>query len=1266
MGLGADLELSSDGKFLTATYPGVDGVFIFNVEEMRRTIEVIKTGNLAQEFKIDRRTNSGSNYSNINTPKIGYKELLATPVTFADLLNVPIDDINPNIDIAARFEITKAEVSQNKELIEYGVPKQLDGNPISNSPIGILSNVRSVNIASKKDWIELHIPNTNDKIVNPNPSIADLTPQLSWEFDPSVITDTKQINEVELFVSVFDQGNGLLPEWTPSTASQPGLNDYNPNRILTATWQNGVWTWAGGSQQSSFNTFELPNDRILTAGQQYHWAVRAYASGVTTDIETGDFITKLATPIIDTSESFHSVTILTRGAETNGVDVDHQFESMARHIAQLDNSAILQTERGLVLEYNPSTGKWNPDGTTDEVTKDQLLAELGNPLVLLPGWNTFWKSANNSGSSEAAADAFYASLVQLDLMIGGSIGSGTSIYDNQGALIRSQGYLFNSPLHFIGFGQGAVVNNEIIQRLGTDYPLAGGIDQNHRDLQMTSIDPQVPEQDSLNAGGLVSVNEPKIAVWKNITFADNYYQAVPISGKTNTRIGEEIPGADLNVNLSHFAGFAPDDGQGSPHSRALAWYAGTLNLSGSTLTSLADEKIYRRLGDLQPDNRSAISPETWYSPDYTGYPYIHGATNAPWEGIATGWFYSALGGGMNLRSPVNTTPRVELSVDNTVVTRMRGDFAVPTVFNGNFDAVTYNRTGQIIPGWSLYNGTADGLQKNLVNWTDITALAQYRTDIGYDSAQTNYALELGTGLNEITHSRFVVPDWGVLRFDLHTGDVTADATNKLRVTIQATDGSVAGVSTEINLQEARGTAGEYLADTRRIGYGEKGFETFTLDVPEYLRGKVATVSFVLDGGSPVYLDNVFFKSQHLLLGNPSEARKPDAEELFRNNYLLEKPQYALSYNADAKIPNWVSWQLNKSWLGNEPRPDASAFKPDEALPTDWDRVEYEDYTNSGYHRGHMTASSDRNRNAKDILSTYLMTNILPQHSENNSDSFRSAWYKFEKYLQNDLVKSQNKELYVIAGGWSLVDPPDVPSPYDLDVLIPNPLKYPDISILVPAATWKVVLILEQGQSIADITASTPIIALVTPNDTRPRDNDPNVPPLTDIWRDWTSWRVSVDEVENLTGLDFLTSIPKEIQDAIEQSISPLPIPGSSPTSFLLAEDTNQDNWILGSDSLKLVRLSDNISIRQDSIAEESTIHLSAVPVSTFQVGILQVDSLHTTNPQVSPTEISSTEIRVSQIGSIQANSTKVSSTQIDSTQISISEINPNKISSPAA
>lgn len=34
-------------------------------------------------------------------------------------------------------------------------------------------------------------------------------------------------------------------------------------------------------------------------------------------------------------------------------------------------------------------------------------------------------------------------------------------------------------------------------------------------------------------------------------------------------------------------------------------------------------------------------------------------------------------------------------------------------------------------------------------------------------SETDYALKLGDGLTEIFHNRFVVPDWGALRFDLH-------------------------------------------------------------------------------------------------------------------------------------------------------------------------------------------------------------------------------------------------------------------------------------------------------------------------------------------------------------------------------------------------------------------------------------------------------------------------------------------------------------------
>ena len=44
---------------------------------------------------------------------------------------------------------------------------------------------------------------------------------------------------------------------------------------------------------------------------------------------------------------------------------------------------------------------------------------------------------------------------------------------------------------------------------------------------------------------------------------------------------------------------------------------------------------------------------------------------------------------------------------------------------------------------------------------------------------------------------------------------------------------------------------------------------------------------------------------------------------------------------------------------------------------------------------------------------------------------------------------------------------------------------------------------------------------------------PNFNPLTKNWRDY---RVSVDEIEQNTGLDFLTNIPKNIQDKLEGKV----------------------------------------------------------------------------------------------------------------------------------
>src|SRR5689334_4771505 len=70
--------------------------------------------------------------------------------------------------------------------------------------------------------------------------------------------------------------------------------------------------------------------------------------------------------------------------------------------------------------------------------------------------------------------------------------------------------------------------------------------------------------------------------------------------------------------------------------------------------------------------------------------------------------------------------------------------------------------------------------------------------------------------------------------------------------------------------------------------------------------------------------------EHLTLGNPSGATADVAQP---TNYLMLKPQYALSYHRDRGIPNWVSWHLSNDWRGSAARQDD--FRPDDTLPTGW-------------------------------------------------------------------------------------------------------------------------------------------------------------------------------------------------------------------------------------------------------------------------------------------------------------------------------------------
>lgn len=257
------------------------------------------------------------------------------------------------------------------------------------------------------------------------------------------------------------------------------------------------------------------------------------------------------------------------------------------------------------------------------------------------------------------------------------------------------------------------------------------------------------------------------------------------------------------------------------------------------------------------------------------------------------------------------------------------------------------------------------------------------------------------------------------------------------------------------------------------------------------QSRTANVSIDITVNAPIAGED------HLLLGNPSNATSDVANE---NNYLLTKPQYALSYNRSRATANWVSWHLDSSWLGNAPRQDD--FRPDDTLPANWYHVMDSDYSGTGetYNRGHMTPSSDRTRSIPDNSATFLMTNIVPQFAANN----QGAWEDFETYLRS-LVQS-GQEIYIISG------------------VSGNIGTIGNGKIVIPQYTWKVALVLPNGTNdLQRITKGTRTIAIIVPN----------FPPLN-INATWRQFRVSVNEVENLTGYNFFTNVPKNTQELIEK------------------------------------------------------------------------------------------------------------------------------------
>ena len=234
-------------------------------------------------------------------------------------------------------------------------------------------------------------------------------------------------------------------------------------------------------------------------------------------------------------------------------------------------------------------------------------------------------------------------------------------------------------------------------------------------------------------------------------------------------------------------------------------------------------------------------------------------------------------------------------------------------------------------------------------------------------------------------------------------------------------------------------------------------------------------------------------SVHVALGTPHDADPSD-------EYFLDQRAFVLSYSPEKRVPNWVAWQLDRTHFGNVGRKDD--FRSDLALPARFYRVKESDYLHSGYDRGHMCPSADRQDSLADNSQTFLFTNIQPQLRELNA----GPWEHLEAYARK--LAQRGQLLYVVAGG-----------------IFSAPFPTIGNGVAVPAANFKIIVVLNQGQGAADVDESTQVLAALMPNQRGVGE------------REWTQYLTSVDAIEQASGYDFLNAVSERVQRVIEPRVA---------------------------------------------------------------------------------------------------------------------------------
>lgn len=199
--------------------------------------------------------------------------------------------------------------------------------------------------------------------------------------------------------------------------------------------------------------------------------------------------------------------------------------------------------------------------------------------------------------------------------------------------------------------------------------------------------------------------------------------------------------------------------------------------------------------------------------------------------------------------------------------------------------------------------------------------------------------------------------------------------------------------------------------------------------------------------------------------------------------------YSLLYNEQHEQAAWVAYELTKEETHNQfERTDK--FIPDPKVSTE--TANNADYAGAGYDRGHLAPAADMGWSKITIDESFYYSNMSPQQPSFN----RGIWKKTEELVRDWAI--ENNSLYIVTG----------------PILTPRLKTIGENQVSVPKYYYKVIL----DYSLPSVKG----IGFIMPN--------------ADSKESPSYFAVSIDSIEQFSGIDFFPLLPDNQERLIEQTL----------------------------------------------------------------------------------------------------------------------------------